>query len=52
MAALADSQADSQFLRVRRRFYVIFPFYPVLVNHKEPNTDSSAPSAAYSHAGS
>ena len=52
MTALADSQAESQFVRVRRRFYATFPFYPVLVNHKETNTDSSALSAAHSHAGS
>ena len=49
MTALADSQAESQFVRVRRRFYATFPFYPVLVNHKETNTDSSALSAAHNH---
>ena len=49
MTALADSQAESQFVRVRRRFYATFPFYPVLVNHKETNTDSSALSAAHIH---
>jgi hypothetical protein len=52
MTALADSQAESQFVRVRRRFYATFPFYPVLVNHKEINTGASALSAAHSHAGS
>ena len=52
MTALADSQAESQFVRVRKHFYVTFPFYPVLVNHKETNTDSSALSAAHSLAGS
>jgi hypothetical protein len=52
MTALADSQAESQFVRVRRRFYATFPFYPVLVNHKETNTGSSALLAAHSHAGS
>ena len=49
MTALADSQAESQFVRVRRRFYATFPFYPVLVNHKETNTDSSAPLVAHIH---
>ena len=52
MTALADSQGESQFVRVRRRFYVTFLFYPVLVNHKETNIDSSALSAAHSDAGS
>ena len=49
MTALADSQAESQFVRVRRRFYATLPFYPVLVNHKETNTDSSAPLVAHIH---
>ena len=49
MVALADSQAESQFVRLRRRFYATFPFYPVLVNHKEANTDTSALSAAHIH---
>ena len=49
MTALADSQAESQFVRVRRRFYATFPFYPVLVNHKETNTDSSSSSPLVAH---
>ena len=52
MTALADSQAESQFVRVRRRFYATFPFYPVLVKLKETITYSSAFTAAHSHAGS